>query len=306
MTTQDLRIADIRTDGGTQPRAQLDMMTLIEYAEAMQNGAAFPPVTVYYDGDAYWLADGFHRLHAAQDAKRDTIAADVKQGTRRDAVLYSVGANAAHGLRRTNADKRRAVETLLADSEWRQWSDAEIARKCFVTHPFVGKMRTEIAPTCNDYKSSIRKGADGRTTNTANIGKSIPQPTTPWQPRTEWEPPTDNYLDEDEDDSAPVTSPQPLHRDVLPTTPQQWERRIGEIERETPEVQALPLVKFISALHAMNHITDENIDAWLATSPTDEIQAGADIFQRIEEFAKRVQDKITKQQHAGLRLVSDR
>jgi hypothetical protein len=46
MTTQDLRITDMRMDGGTQPRAQLDMVTLLEYTEAMQNGATFPPVRV--------------------------------------------------------------------------------------------------------------------------------------------------------------------------------------------------------------------------------------------------------------------
>jgi len=34
-----------------------------------------------------------------------------------DAVFNSVGANAEHGLRRTNADKRRAVLTLLNDDE---------------------------------------------------------------------------------------------------------------------------------------------------------------------------------------------
>lgn len=43
MTTQELRIADIRTDGGTQPRAELSWYVVDEYQEAMQNGATFPP-----------------------------------------------------------------------------------------------------------------------------------------------------------------------------------------------------------------------------------------------------------------------
>ena len=34
----------------------------------------------------------------------------------------------------TNADKRRAVETLLNDAEWATWSDREIARQCGVHH----------------------------------------------------------------------------------------------------------------------------------------------------------------------------
>jgi hypothetical protein len=60
-----LSLDAIRLDGGTQPRAGLDDALVQEYAEAPREGAAFPAVTVYYDGEAYWLADGFHRYHAA-------------------------------------------------------------------------------------------------------------------------------------------------------------------------------------------------------------------------------------------------
>ncbi len=123
-----LCLSQIRRDGGTQPRASINDETVIEYAEDMKNGDRFPPVTVFYDGEFHWLADGFHRDKAALKAGLTEIAAIVKQGTRRDAVLYSVGANAKHGLRRTNADKRRAVMRLLEDSEWSQWSNNEIAK----------------------------------------------------------------------------------------------------------------------------------------------------------------------------------
>lgn len=127
----------------------------------------------------------------------------------------------------------------------------------------------------------------------------------PWQDEPEWNDtrsgatPLSAYI-------PTVTPPAtPLSRDALPETESQWAHRITEIERETPEVQALPIVRFISALHAINHITDGNINAWLTTSSTGEIQDGADIFQRIEAFAVRVQNKIKQQQRAGLRLVSD-
>jgi hypothetical protein len=55
-----------------------------------------------------------------------------------------VGANSTHGLRRTNADKRRAALTLLQDAEWQGWSNREIARQCGVTHAFVAKLRREL------------------------------------------------------------------------------------------------------------------------------------------------------------------
>jgi hypothetical protein len=44
----------------------------------------------------------------------------------------------------TNADKRRAVLTLLKDKTWAKWSDREISRRCKVDHVFVGKMRAEL------------------------------------------------------------------------------------------------------------------------------------------------------------------
>jgi len=100
---------------------------------------------VVYDGEAYWLWDGFHRLHARKRNGLYTVPAIVRQGTRRDAVLLSVGANATHGFRRTNADKRRSVLALLEDQEWHQWSDREIARRCAVDNSFVSKLRAELS-----------------------------------------------------------------------------------------------------------------------------------------------------------------
>jgi hypothetical protein len=135
---------DIRTDGGTQPREYLNELVLSEYAESMAEGVEFPPVVLFFDGDYYWLADGFHRFFAAKKCGAHDLVADVRQGVRRDARLYAVGANAAHGLRRTNADKRRAALTLLQDEEWQRWSNREIARQCGVTHTFVAKLRREL------------------------------------------------------------------------------------------------------------------------------------------------------------------
>src|SRR3954452_4224513 len=118
----------IRLDGGTQPRAAIDESLVAEYAEAMENRVRFPPVVAFTDGADTWLADGFHRWHAGKRAGLMTIATDLRQGSRRDAIFFSVGANAAHGQRRTPEDRRRAVQTLLGDPEWSRWSDRRIAK----------------------------------------------------------------------------------------------------------------------------------------------------------------------------------
>ena len=165
--TIELTIKQIRRDGGTQPRAGLNEDKVQEYVEAKQDGAQFPPATVFYDGENYWLSDGFHRTEADLRLGRETIMVDLVRGTQRDAILHSVGANATHGLPRSREDKRRAVLTLLEDEEWGSWSDREIARRCNVSNRFVGMVREES--TVNIH--SVRKTADGRTMDVSNIGK---------------------------------------------------------------------------------------------------------------------------------------
>ena len=175
-------VSQIRTDGGTQMRAGLDDSTVFEYTQSMiaNNGwGEFPAVVAYHDGAAYWLADGFHRVQAYRDAFPDagkTIPVEVRAGTRRDAILHAAGANANHGLRRTNADKRRAVETLLRDEEWAAWSNTEIARRCTVSESSVRNIRAELERASQIAKVTERHGADGKTYNTANIG-TRPAPT---------------------------------------------------------------------------------------------------------------------------------
>ncbi|MEX2673389.1 MAG: hypothetical protein WD294_14915 [Phycisphaeraceae bacterium] len=85
-----------------------------------------------------------------------------------DAILYSVGANADHGLRRTNADKRASVETLLADDEWAKWSDREIAKRCAVHHDTVNRLRKETSLSDSDSERTYTdRHGNTSTMNTA-------------------------------------------------------------------------------------------------------------------------------------------
>ncbi len=114
-------------DGGAQMRVEMTETIIQEYAEAMVAGDVFPPIIVFFDETDHWLADGYHRAGAAKMLGRESIDADVRQGTQRDALLYGIGSYAKHGLRRTQADNRKAVQTLLADEQWSKWSDRKIA-----------------------------------------------------------------------------------------------------------------------------------------------------------------------------------
>lgn len=170
-----INIKTIRTDGGTQSRVEINNEIVTEYAQAIQAGAEFPPVVVFNDGVDNWLADGFHRFHAHNQAGKASIAVDMRQGTLRDAKLFSFGANGRHGQRPNNTDKRKSVSEMLADSEWAKWSQEKIAKTCEVSIGLVSKMVHELASLHGEeIKPSTRTvERNGKTyeQNTANIGK---------------------------------------------------------------------------------------------------------------------------------------
>lgn len=190
MPTKTLQIDAIRIDGGTQPREAIDEQLVADYAECVGD---LPPMVVYYDGADYWLADGFHRWHAYRKANVASAPCDVRKGTCRDAVLFSVGANAEHGKRRTNADKRKAVQTLLNDPEWAKWSDRAIAKACKVGHPLVADLRPKahLEEIPDRPERTATRGGTTYTVKTENIGRKAPPahrpPPPPVDPLTPFE-----------------------------------------------------------------------------------------------------------------------
>ncbi|KQP07497.1 hypothetical protein ASF28_10095 [Methylobacterium sp. Leaf99] len=151
------------------------------------------PATVLYELTApstpeLIREEGFHRLAPAREAELETIACEVRTGTIRDAILHSAGANTTHGLRRSNADKRRAVQLLLEDKEWSKWADREIARRCFVGHPLVAGLRALVTGR-NSSEAEPRTYQDrhGNVTQmrTSAIGRrppEMPEPEAPAEP----------------------------------------------------------------------------------------------------------------------------
>jgi len=176
-----LSIAEIRTDGGTQPRAELNNALIDEYADAMRMGNVFPPVTVFYDGTSYWLADGFHRLQAASRCDQAAIEVDIRQGTLAEAQWYSYSVNQSHGMRRSNEDKRRAVEAALSHPFAGRYSDNEIANHCGVHRNTILTYRNHLAQNVHDTPTQriVTRNGTTYTMNTANIGQSTPATTPP-------------------------------------------------------------------------------------------------------------------------------
>jgi hypothetical protein len=158
-------------DSEIQSREEVNPEVIAEYAEAMLSGSIFPELVIYKDeNDNHFIADGFHRFYAAKEAGIKEISCEIKIGSKRDAILFSVGANATHGLRRTNKDKRKAVLTLLNDTKWCKFSNTKIAELTGVNDKTVGNIRKEY-----DLNQETIIGQDGREYNikaTSEIPKS--------------------------------------------------------------------------------------------------------------------------------------
>jgi DNA (cytosine-5)-methyltransferase 1 len=131
----------IEEDTETQSRNGINPKIILEYLEKRKSGVEFPPVVLFFNKGKYYIGDGWHRYYAEKEMLSQSILAEVKYGTKRDAVLYSCGANANHGLRRSSEDKRKSVLTLLKDDEWSKFSNREIARRCGVDEGMVRKYR---------------------------------------------------------------------------------------------------------------------------------------------------------------------
>jgi hypothetical protein len=159
---QTLAIAEIACHPLLRTREWLNPSTVAEYSEAMMAGDEFPPLLVFSDGAGFLLVEGFLRFEAAKLARVATLPCEVRQGDLRAAILASVGANATHGARRTNADKRFCVAKLLQDPEWAKWSNCEIARRCMVSDVFVGRLRDSLTPKVRPSDSLTPNVWNGR------------------------------------------------------------------------------------------------------------------------------------------------
>ncbi|HAV14414.1 MAG TPA: chromosome partitioning protein ParB [Opitutae bacterium] len=160
MENKDLKLELIDIYGGTQARIATNDEAITSYADAMLEGAQFPPVIVYYDGAKYWLADGFHRFLAAQRNGSETLHAEVHAGARTEALKHALGANSTNGIYRSSADKRNATEIAL--EEWPNMSNSVIAEMCKVSHDLVRRCRLEMEKLNRIDSQKVVTGKDGK------------------------------------------------------------------------------------------------------------------------------------------------
>ena len=151
-----VELGAIQRDSSIQCRAEIDVGVVSDYAERMKAGDEFPPVDLYGTRDECWIGDGWHRVHGAETNQQQDIEANLRPGGRVDALRHALRANAIHGRRRTNADKRRCVEIAL--KEFGKLSSRAIADMCGVSNNFI----SEIRQVSSDDTSRSIIGRDGK------------------------------------------------------------------------------------------------------------------------------------------------
>jgi ParB-like chromosome segregation protein Spo0J len=81
-----LRIADLVANPLVDPSAHLNPDQVKRYADDPESA---PPVVVFETESGLLLADGYHRVAAAQQRGAETIDAELRKGSLKDALRYA-------------------------------------------------------------------------------------------------------------------------------------------------------------------------------------------------------------------------
>jgi ParB-like chromosome segregation protein Spo0J len=143
-----LEVTAIQTDPDINPRVWLNPSAVETYSalyrEHEGDDAPLPLLDVFWIDHAYYVADGHHRLAAAQKASLATLQCRVFRGTRQEAFLHAVRANAGRGVPFHYGDYERIVTRMLTHPDTAALSNREIARRIGCSHTYVNHLRPRL------------------------------------------------------------------------------------------------------------------------------------------------------------------
>lgn len=144
-----VRIESLNRTFAQGVREHKDENAVVDYVAAGEKGVELPPVTVFACGGSMFLADGDHRVEAAVRRKQTAIKArvfehDTADEARSKARTFAAGANAEHGVKRSDEDKRRAVRSVINEPEFKHTTNRQLAEVCKVGHMMVNQIRREL------------------------------------------------------------------------------------------------------------------------------------------------------------------
>ena len=177
-----LKLDKVKLDGGTQFRESINQDKVNEYKQLMLEDVVFKPIEVVFDGEHYYLVDGFHRYFAMESMGMKQVDVDYKPGSQEDAQDLALGANSKHGKRPSTATRRNKVQSALSLERHKNKSDREIAKLCEVSHPFVASIRNEKVKeqqkiNSKNHKEKVKNGnnstSEGGNNSTSTDSKPV-------------------------------------------------------------------------------------------------------------------------------------
>ena len=223
--------SDIRIDGGTQSRVDIDPHWVHEMVDNMKNDVEYPPIEARFDGVHYWLTDGFHRYHAYTQLGIKDIQVAYLPGTMHEAQLDALASNDKHGLNLSREDKEKKVEMALENPLLKDQSNYAIAKACRLSQSFVASIR--------DPKQK-EKQAQSKKKHIAKKAKEAEEV---------------EEIKEEESVTSQTSNPEVLDRPVGGDVPDEAELRANEAQREA-DMEAV--AKFLDANDKMKHLYEEN------------------------------------------------
>lgn len=272
MKTKTIKIDEIVIDAGTQQRERINDEIVSEYSEAIKCGAKFPAITVFADGVNYYLADGFHRLHAHRSAEILDIEANIHDGTLRDAKLQSLSANKDHGLRRSQSDKKKAVMEMISDKVWSKWTNRDIANHVGVSHTYVNNLRNELEKAGNE---------------SGNVSTAPPKPAPALESENEK---IEELQEEEQEEYDPKEDElQEAHDTINHLSDENTKLRDALATGQLPDDEIVPAEQIIIDLRKQVKILEVELDA---------VKSSRDIYQtenaQLKQQCRMYQNKLKK------------
>jgi len=132
---------------GTQIRSMTNEAAVLRYAALMdteEGRAKFPPIIVYHDANSeYWIADGHHRVMAALRCQLTEIRAEIRDGSKADALWAAAEINSKNGLPLEGDDIRQTIIMLI--EAWPNRSLRSIADAVGCSKSYVGLIKNQAS-----------------------------------------------------------------------------------------------------------------------------------------------------------------
>ena len=130
----------------TQIRSSTNEAAVLRYAALMdseEGRAKFPPVIVYRDENGeHWIADGHHRVMAALRCQLSEIRAEIREGSKADALWAAAEINSKNGLPLEGDDIRQTILKLV--EAWPNRSLRSIAEAVGCSKSYVGLVKSQM------------------------------------------------------------------------------------------------------------------------------------------------------------------